>query len=363
MFSPVSRYRPELDGVRGVSVLAVMMFHLYPKTGGWLGVDVFFVLSGFLITSLLVNEWDATRAISLPAFFARRARRILPALVTAITGFLILTVAVHTVRPGHQSISGAFEGATYGLLFVTDIAWGWFNRVPAAGLSHLWSLSIEEQFYLLWPATLLLLLRLGTTRRWIAALMAGAALAVTFRGLQFQRAGTHPFTIRPDSGTAPILVGCACALIAGEPRLRTALMSRLAGLPEVLIAVSLFLDLLEGPYLDVRLAEPVGLLLFSLAVGYLILRMTAAERSAVAQFLDARPLVAVGRVSYGLYLWHVILIDAIPGVPTQFSALAAIPVAFASHKFIERPFLDRNRLQRRALEVPTGAVEAPVAAP
>jgi peptidoglycan/LPS O-acetylase OafA/YrhL len=153
----LAQHQPALDGLRGIAILSVALSHSFPTIApqGFLGVDVFFVLSGFLITQLLSNEIEATGTIAFRKFFARRILRLMPALVTVVVGTVVLLWLIPTKGfPVYTTLTRA----PLSLLYVSDIARGYFNANLGL-LGHTWSLSIEEHFYLLWPVTLLLLVR------------------------------------------------------------------------------------------------------------------------------------------------------------------------------------------------------------
>src|SRR5262245_29731984 len=155
--TPLLGYRPSLDGLRAVAVLAVISWHyvLPGVKGGFLGVDLFFVLSGFLITRLLVEEWELTRGIHLGRFYLRRVLRLFPALFLLLLAMLPFVPRLWTV---------------YSLLYVTN--WGILaGKLNSCAIMQLWSLSVEEQFYLLWPPLFLGLLALKTPRRVIGAIV------------------------------------------------------------------------------------------------------------------------------------------------------------------------------------------------
>ena len=168
-------YRPALDGLRAVSIVAVLAHHSHWLPGGYLGVDVFFTLSGFLITALLTEEFARIGTISLRLFYARRVLRLLPALLVLLVvcaGSLLATVA-----------------AEYGPLVLHEAAavlfyvanWAWVIDLPLGVFSHTWSLGIEEQFYLLWPCVLLVMLRVWSPRRVFALVLVLAGAGVAWR--------------------------------------------------------------------------------------------------------------------------------------------------------------------------------------
>jgi peptidoglycan/LPS O-acetylase OafA/YrhL len=338
-------YRPELNGARGIAILGVMMFHSHPLTDGWLGVEIFFVLSGFLITTLLLGEWNSTGTISLRGFYERRVRRLLPALAVALAGYLVLCLIVDAIHPGFTNLTDDFRSAGFGLAFVTNVTWVWW-KTPAVGVSHLWTLSTEEQFYLLWPLTLVVLLRVTSSRRWLAAVPALAALAITAHALDLARHNARWLTIRPDTGTAPLLVGCACACILTEPRVKRLVSAPGMGVLEAMLAVGIVIYLVDGLQIAPGNAHPdlemLVLLLFAIAVGFILVRMTLVDSSGTAGVLRTPGLVALGRWSYSLYLWHVILVDGTPWLRSGIAELIAVPLAAASYHYIEKPFLRRS---------------------
>jgi len=162
-------YRPPLDGLRGVSILAVMSYHIGLIRGGFLGVDIFFVLSGFLITTLLMDEWARTGRISLRKFYARRALRLLPALVLLVVACDVTVMVIARLYWAPES----FMPVVFGMVYASVVVFFYIgNFVMISGqtlwiLGHTWSLSIEEQFYVLWPLCLWLLLRWARRRGFI----------------------------------------------------------------------------------------------------------------------------------------------------------------------------------------------------
>jgi peptidoglycan/LPS O-acetylase OafA/YrhL len=228
-------HRASLDGLRGVAVLAVVFHHghlfKYGR-GGFLGVDLFFVLSGFLITCLLVQEWEETDWVRLPAFYTRRVLRLYPALLAIV---LVVGAYSYATLPSDQHASLAVHLASV-LAYVSNFVHGGTGRV----LGHTWSLSVEEQFYLLWPPCLLLMLRSGVSRRTIHAIVVAAILLVAaHRAVDFS---AHDWSsldellwrayVKPDMRLDAPLMGCLSALPIGwghAPRLG-AWVALLAGL-------------------------------------------------------------------------------------------------------------------------------------
>jgi peptidoglycan/LPS O-acetylase OafA/YrhL len=367
-------YRPALDGVRAVAILAVVAFHAIGRpTGGFLGVDIFFVLSGFLITTLLLEEWETRKTISLGHFYLRRALRLLPALVVAVVAFGLLTLLAAALgrQPGHETLGNAGEGMLFGLLYVSNIVQAAGIYLPG-GIGHLWSLATEEQFYLLWPPCLYAALRLGASRRLLSLGLAAlvAALALHRTGLTLMGAPQRRLYYAPDASFDLILVGCLAAILFtsknGAALLRVRRTFTALSLP---VAAAVAAAMLSVTYFD-RWLYAGFLLPFAIAVALLLLAVALDEGSYLGRFLMLRPMVYVGKISYALYLWHQVVLgsgllpsngyaEAALGVPLSFAAAAA------SYRFVERPFLrlkrrDRERIEERASE-PTPA-ERPVPA-
>jgi hypothetical protein len=206
-------YAPALDGLRGVAIALVMLHHADVLPGGYIGVDVFFVLSGFLITTLLLEERAAQGRISLRGFYRRRARRILPALITLLLGYLVVVALAGGSGIRAVALGGFFTG---------NAVQAFANPNPLAqnglGLAHLWSLAEEEQFYLLWPVVLILLAR---TRRLIPALATILAVALVWRGvLAAEGASFYRIYYGPDTHADGLLAGALLAALRWRGSLR-----------------------------------------------------------------------------------------------------------------------------------------------
>src|SRR5512145_2868935 len=213
------RYEPVLDGLRGIAVIAVLLFHsdLPWACGGFLGVEIFFVLSGYLITSLLLAELERTGTIALSAFWGRRARRLLPALWLAVAGSLVMAqwVAADAVASMLRYLPAALLGCANWAFIVTGQAYAMAVERPPLFL-HLWSLGIETQFYLVWPVLLLgvwwLSRRFGTRKtqstRHTRALAATCAMGAMLSASWMAWLSTRPIDItRPYFGTDARLSG------------------------------------------------------------------------------------------------------------------------------------------------------------
>jgi peptidoglycan/LPS O-acetylase OafA/YrhL len=351
-------YRPELDGVRAFAVLAVMLLHSWPflptlhvagraynYLGGFLGVDVFFVLSGYLITTLLLREERARGTIRLGAFYARRALRLLPALFVA----LVLAAAVVAIIGRNPASNRPYaESAFVTLAYVAN----WFQARESLGiLNHTWSLAIEEQYYLVWPAVLLLATRFVRSKRAIAILLLAAAGAIAILRFLVFDAGHHELaalsTVTRGDG---VVIGSALAvaLSTETPRLRRVLERGSTPLVATLfIVVTSAFVAWNSPFL-----YRGGLLAVNLATAALIGHLAVRMHSLAKRFLSSRPLPTIGRISYGIYLFHVpinYLIHREPvGMTGPLSAVlmfvASIVFAFASYRVLEQPIL---RLKKR----------------
>jgi peptidoglycan/LPS O-acetylase OafA/YrhL len=345
--APGLGYIRALDGVRGIAVLAVMAFHanLPWSSGGTIGVDIFFVLSGFLITSLLIREHQKTGTINLRNFYARRALRLLPALLALL---LVSCVYARFFQPPARALT-TYKGAIYSLLYIGNWIMAFGHGRVLGALSHTWSLSIEEQFYLLWP----LLLYLAVSRRirmpWmLAGLSAAIGASALWRAALWNGNVDrvyHGFDTRADA----LLTGCVVGLlfsshlISAAARFRTVIQGCAAISALFLIAV-----FAVGGAWPPALFFYYGLqTLVALAAAFILIALLSRPPRAVTRLLEWPVLVGMGRMSYGLYLWHFPLFQAI-GVTTPArracSIVAAFVVAAASYHFLEGPCL---RLKER----------------
>ena len=324
-------YRPGLDGVRGLAIAPVVALHAFgwPRQGS-LGVDVFFVLSGFLITTLLLEERAQTGAISFGRFYRRRAARLFPGL------FLLLIVYAVAVRGAHAS--ALFFAATY----TTNIAHLAGHPGPHE-LGHLWSLAQEEQFYLVWPPLLLLLSRARATRLpWLIGMILAAVL-VEKTVLLATGASQLRIYGGPDTHADPILIGCLFGALFATGRAPSVRRLGPAALATVAAAVLADRSLLGA-------TSPLRTV-FAFACAIVIL--AAVEGGIVARILSLRPLRFLGQISYSLYLWHLPVLaaagatvwDARP-VRAALVLPAVLAVSCASFYLVERPLRCRWRLPR-----------------
>ena len=298
------RYMPALDGLRAIAIVAVMVYHASPSLmpGGFAGVELFFVLSGFLITGLLLKEQQCHGGIHLGYFYARRLLRLLPALLLLLT---VVTTFAYCVLPGGFG-SRTLTDSLLALGYCVNWARAFDLRGPSL-LGHTWSLSIEEQFYLLWPITLILLVkRTGDSRSLTRVLGLSAAVAVIYRILMLIGGASAVRLYNGlDTRADGLLLGCAlgAALSSGMIDLSRPSVRRVIqrATPWAMIgccwAIWSLSWLQVGTYIW-------GLPLVSLCTAVLICSVLLTPDGRLSRVLTSRPLVWIGQLSYGLYLWH-----------------------------------------------------------
>lgn len=341
-----NRYYLGLDGLRGVAVAVVLLAHAsvpFLESGG-VGVDIFFTLSGFLITSILLTEWVRHGSIAIKNFYARRFLRLLPCLWLTVAAYLVCFCAMSGTIPRH-----ALKDAGAALLYVMN----WVRAYDYGGtgaLGHTWSLAIEEQYYLLWPFLIVMLNRLGLSRRRQGWLLASAALLLALHraalvgnvsaGRLYFGLDTHADGLLLGSALACFLSGSGGQpLSAGWSKLISYVFApgAVAGLA-VVAGCWTWNDPGMGLY---------GYAAAAICSGLLVLDLVASPHSLLRRPLSAGPLVWAGKVSYGLYLWHfpiyAIINRNISGVTWQHTLLVggtlSVLVAAASYYLVERRFL------------------------
>lgn len=360
------QHLPVLDGLRGLAILSVLVYHADQDhfdqrwlPGGFLGVDLFFVLSGFLITTLLLQEAAATDGLALRRFWARRMRRLLPAAWVMVVPVTALLAALSPDRSGAIAVGGVES-----LGYVTNASPVLPGDHPFE-LAHLWSLAVEEQFYLLWPLVLLacLRLRLGPAALWWAT-AATVLLVVTARAvLDVAGAGWRVTYLATPLHCDGLLVGALLAQARAADRLAPwARAGRRLRVP-LLVLVAAELVLLsqfgDAAYL-------YGISVFVLAAGLLVAGLVEDDCSRTARLLRTPVLQWLGLRSYSLYLWSLpaeYLLDRVPaldsGSPVALLVVAAVLVALseASYRLVE------HRFRVRAPEPGTARGAVPAAAP
>ncbi|NYF09665.1 peptidoglycan/LPS O-acetylase OafA/YrhL [Leifsonia sp. AK011] len=356
-----------LDGLRAIAVIAVIVYHFVPSAavGGYVGVDVFFVISGFLITGLLLREHHATGRINLRAFWGRRARRLLPALaiVVAACGTWALFVGGDVlVGLGRQVLGAATFSSNW--LYVSA-GTNYFDGTAPELFRNLWSLAVEEQFYLVWPGVFLLLLLLP--RRWarvavIGALAVASALAMALLAPAsgdatrvYYGTDTHAFGLAIGAGLAMLLVGRFTPSVTPTGRRWITQLWALVGA----LAVGLIVIIAVTMPADDPVVTRGGLLAVSVLTAVAITGSTRAG-SWLGAGLDILPLRWVGERSYGLYLWHWPVLVLLTASVAKDAAWWIVPVgalvitttaATLSYRFVETPI---RRVGFRAFVVPPG---------
>lgn len=355
-----SRYMPGLDGLRAMAVLGVIAYHLNLSfaPGGLLGVGVFFVLSGYLITDLLVAEWTAHGRLDLKNFWLRRARRLLPGLL------LMLIVVVAWVTLFATTELSTLRGDVLAAVLYISNWWLIFHHVsyfasfgPPSPLGHLWSLAVEEQFYLLWPLILGLTLRLTRRRGWLVGLSVIGAIASALAMAVLYQPGTDPSRVYygTDTRAFALLIGAALAFMWPSKKLST----NISRWSRFLIDVIGTLSLLSIIYMMWKTNEyqPFlyrgGLVLLSVLTAAAVMAL-AHPASRLARVLGWKPLRWLGVRSYGIYLWHYpVIVLTNPAVNTSgvnvplavTQVVASIVLAHLSWKYIEDP-IRRGELGR-----------------
>ncbi len=331
-------HRRDIDGLRAVAVLPILLFHagMPGSSGGYVGVDIFFVLSGFLLTGIIRADLAAGR-FSLAGFYARRARRILPALVAVLAAVSLAGVLVllpyDLVRYGRSLVASAsFTANLY--FWLTS---GYFELSAATQpLLHLWSLAVEEQFYLVYPLLLLLLARQPRLRLALLLLaIAAVSIAEAEAGV---RAGDKAAFFLPAGRIWEFLAGAIVSLGVLPAARPGRLAEALAALAAVTIAATVMLYTAATPFPGLAALPPV------LATA-LLLHLGGAE-TRVHRLLGTAPLVAIGLISYSLYLWHWPIIalwryrslgELGPGGAAFCLALTFV-LSVASWRLVEQPF-------------------------
>lgn len=345
-------YMPGLDGLRALAVLAVIAYHLNLSwaQGGLLGVCLFFVLSGYLITCILLRQWEQFGRFDLKDFWLRRARRLLPALFVMLGGVLLWAEFYAPDRLaslGSEVLAAIFYASNWSQIF-HDISY-FQSFGPPSPLGHLWSLAVEEQFYLFWPLLLGLGLRFLPRRNWVAGGTAILALASALGMALIYTPGVDPSRVYygTDTRAFALLTGAVLAFFWSGGKLSASLSGykRLAldgaGLAGLIIIIWMIVQINQyQPFL-----YQGGLLLFSLAAA-VVVAVLAHPDSLLGKLFGLKPLRLLGACSYGIYLWHYpIIILTSPAVntggidiPRSLAQIAvSIILAVLSFYFIEEP--------------------------
>lgn len=295
------RYRPEVDGLRTFAILPVILFHLKENLapGGYAGVDVFFVISGYLITSIILKE-QAEGRFTFRAFWLRRVRRIVPALVAMLAGTALinqwLLIGVEQNDLGLHGLAALFSAANFSLWLSAGSYWG--ADAESQPLLHVWSLAVEEQFYLLYPV--LLAIALARARSWVAWLMGGVVAASFALHLwELDVAPDRAFYLMP-SRAWELGAGCLAAVWDREGRFTKLAQSTLGAVLSVvgLVAIVASCFVLDGDN------GPAGQLLLPVSGAMAVILWCQREGTPAHRLLSWAPVVYCGKISYSLYLWH-----------------------------------------------------------
>jgi peptidoglycan/LPS O-acetylase OafA/YrhL len=365
-------HRRELDGLRGIAILIVVAYHVgrvlwsrspeWMMRGGFLGVDLFFALSGFLITAVLLGEADRRGGrVALGSFAARRLRRLLPALVALLAAMWALALAGKFLDPEIVRTS------TLTVLTFTHnwaIADGW-----SVSVGYLWSVAIEAQFYVLWALIVAAAARTRRPHVLLAAIASVGVLAVVvWRFVEIDR-GANLFMLymttaaRLDAPLVGALAGVAAA--AGwfpAFRGRVAAISGGVGLAALVVAA------VRADVADEALYRG-GFTVVAVAAAVCVLAAVRAAPGRLRRLLGLRPLVAAGLISYSLYVWHLVIFEVLAKNTREWQPLPrvavgvglALGVAVLSYRFVERPFLRRHRSSDQPAKAKHRSARAPKA--
>jgi peptidoglycan/LPS O-acetylase OafA/YrhL len=360
-------FRPDIEGLRGVAVLLVVFFHAgllsnasFQVTGGFIGVDLFFVVSGFLITGLLIRERERTGTVSFSRFYARRVRRILPAAAVTLLVTIPLAYGLVTLlqRPDTMAdaASAALSFANVRFALTTD----YFNPVSYSPFLHFWSLGVEEQFYFIWPG--LLLVAAWRSPRAGAFLALSAVVVLSFAASVYMtdENASWAFYMLPTRAyqlAAGGLLAIGAGSLARLPGPAQHVISRLLVVLGWLALAGLFIDAFA---IDSRTVPYPGMAAIVPTVAGVLLIASGMEAHGPGAFLGLMPIRFIGKISYSLYLWHwpMLILGGlylngaaqpnalVPGQvqqilePQQAIALAlfSIPVATVSWGLVEEPF-------------------------
>jgi len=333
-----------LDGLRGVAILLVLIVHgeiLLTSSYGFIGVNTFFVLSGFLITCLLIQEYDKSNDISLRYFYIRRALRLLPALITMLLVFVAVAFLSDPRKKAFQELYEALRA----LFYFTNWA-QIFSIGQTSSLAHTWSLSIEEQFYFIWPVLLLFLLRKNSRNSLLSWVLLGVFLSVATRILLFLGTNTvsNPdrLAVGWDTRADSLFLGCYVGILVSSKllpnwkwfakALKISAMISCVGL----LMIGIFHT--NAPWMIC-----IGWFLASVFAAILIAHFGSASSGLLHRFFENPILVYIGKISYGLYIWHFPILMFMRQHQLPWQHLMYLPPVFlvvlASYYLIEKPFL------------------------
>ena len=341
------KYRAEIDGLRALAVIPVILFHAGFElfSGGFVGVDVFFVISGYLITTILIEDIEKNR-FSLTSFYERRARRILPALFFVM--FICIPFAWMWMLPSQmKDFSQSLIAVSF---FASNILFwresGYFDAAAEEKpLLHTWSLAVEEQYYVLFPIFLFFTWRFGKNKVfWMIVVFAAISLALSEWG--WRNRATANFYLAPTR-VWEILAGSIAAFVVQKRGVQANNSLSLLGLAAILFSIFAYDE--NTPFPSVYALVPV--------VGVVFLVLFAEKETLAAKLLSTKALVGIGLISYSAYLWHQPLFAfARIRSPEHLSltlmsslAIASIILAWVSWKFVEKPFRKTNKFSVKSI--------------
>ncbi|MGB0960215.1 MAG: acyltransferase family protein [Halocynthiibacter sp.] len=339
------KYRAEIDGLRAVAVVPVVLFHagFTAFSGGFAGVDIFFVISGYLITTILIDDLENKR-FSLLHFYERRARRILPALTCVVT-FCVIAAWVLMSPPDLKTFGRGLIGVA---VFASNIVFwrsqGYFSDDSDLNpLIHTWSLAVEEQYYVFFPLFLMLAWRLGRNKVfWLIVLFSAMSLGLSEWGWRNQASAN--FFLAPTRAWE-LFTGSICAFILQNREVKPHNGLSLLGIAAIVFAIFAYDE--STPFPSLYTLVPI--------IGVVLVILFAGNGTITAKALSTKPCVGIGLISYSAYLWHQPIfaftrlhqksID-LPLLQVSFLILLSFGLAYLSWRYIEKPFRNPRFLTR-----------------
>lgn len=346
-------YRPEIDGLRAVAVIPVILFHAGFELfhGGFVGVDIFFVISGYLITTIIINELIVQK-FTLASFYERRARRILPALFCIMLfsiPFAWLWLVPYDLNNFGQSLISVS-------LFISNVLFWWEGgyfdtTAELKPLLHTWSLAIEEQFYILFPIFLLVAWKIGK-RGILAALFCVFVISLYLAEWGSRNMPSATFYLLPMRGWE-LLLGVFTAFYLNYNHASNKIIVKnllsISGMVMILAAIFLFTEETRFPSLMALIPT----------FGVVLIIVYGSKDTIVFKILSSKFLVSIGLISYSLYLWHQPILsfarhqlnDELSLIMKIILVVATLPLAFLTWKFIEQPFRNKQLISRRQIMI------------
>ena len=343
------KYIPELDGLRGIAIIMVLLHHGGMSRGGFIGVDIFFVLSGFLITSLLLKEYSEYQRISFKKFYIRRILRLYPLLLLVLSVYLL----INFIFQDRSVFIREFIDSIISLCYLTNWSWAFQMHNPDI-LRHTWSLSIEEQYYLIWPLLMLILLKYVKKKKWIVSIVFTLALFSWLTRVILLYNGASIFRVYNglDTRADALMVGSLLAIIENLSFMKNKVKAFVSKLSLILCPFSFLVFLFINRYIDYT--EPIVYLavltIVNLSTAIIILNIIHNPQNFINKILALYPLRQIGVISYGIYLIHYPVMRFMWShgfhhlLVTVIGSSAALILALASYSFYEKPFLKmKNR--------------------